>query len=155
MYDKYPTNTLSRFKRIANRYWLTDDEAKGYLSTHIVQDQHEPTPKFIHIYSKIPHSYKMDTFIGQPNYLMLFNANTRKAYAYEMNTKSSTDMLRSLNTFIKVEPDCRAIISDMGTAYLSKSVLDFIIDIMGIHYNNDQNKLGVINKFMRTVRYIK
>lgn len=155
VYDKYPTNTLTKFKRIANRYGFTDDEAKEYLDTHVVHDQHTSPPKYMHIYSKVPHAYQMDTFIGHPNYLMIINVNTRKAYAYEMNTKGAKDVLRSLNAFIEAEPNCRAIISDEDTAYLSKSVLDFMIEhdiIYTTTTDNDHNKLGIINRFMRTIR---
>ena len=31
VYAKYPTNSLSKFKRIANKYSSTDDEDKKYL----------------------------------------------------------------------------------------------------------------------------
>ena len=47
VYKKYPTNTLSKFKRIANKYGFTDDEAKEYLNNKVVHDQHIPPPKFI------------------------------------------------------------------------------------------------------------
>ena len=155
VYAKYPTNTLAKFKKIANRYGFTDDEAKDYLSTRIVHDQRIPPPKFMHIYSKIPNAFQMDTFIGRPNYLMLINVNTRKAYAYEMDGKGAKEVLRSLNEFIKVEPECKAITSDQDTAYLSNSVLDFMRDhniIYTTTLDEDHNKLGIINRFMRTIR---
>ena len=111
VYAKYPINTLSLFKRIANQYGFTDDAAKEYLNTKVVHDQRKPQPKFMHIYSKIPHAFQMDTFIdhkaaGQPNYLILININTRKAYAYMIHGKGAKEIHRSLNEFIKVEPEC-------------------------------------------------
>ncbi|KAK8890249.1 hypothetical protein M9Y10_035021 [Tritrichomonas musculus] len=118
VYAKYPTNTLSRFNKIANRFGFTDDEAAEYLNSHVVHDQHIPPPKFMHIYSKIPHAFQMDTFfddtksttgIGKPDYLMLINNNTRKAYAYPMSGKGAKEVLRSLNEFIKDEPECKSI----------------------------------------------
>lgn len=158
VYAKYPTNTLTKFKRIANKYGFTDDEAKEFLSSRVVHDQHIPPPKFMHIYSKIPHGFQMDTFIGTPNYLMLININSRKAYAYEMSGKGAKEVLRSLNEFIKVEPECKSITSDEDTAYLSKSVLDFMREhniIYTTTTDNDHNKLGIINRFMRTIRDMK
>lgn len=158
VYAKYPTNTISKFKRIANRYGFTDDEAKEFLSNRVVHDQHVPAPKFMHIYSKIRHGFQMDTFIDNPNYLMLININTRKAYAYEMNGKGAREVLRSLNEFIKVEPECKSIESDEDTAYLSKSVLDFMREhdiVYTTTTDNDHNKLGIINRFMRTIRDMK
>ena len=158
VYAKYPTNTLTKFKKIANKYGFTDDEAKEYLSNKVVHDQRIPPPKFMHIYSKIPHSFQMDTFIGNPNYLMFININTRKAYAYEMNGKGAKEVLKSLEEFIKIEPECKSIESDEDAAYLSKTVLDFMRDhdiIYTTTTDNDHNKLGIINRFMRTIRDMK
>ena len=155
VYAKYPTNTLTKFKKIANKYGFTDDEAKEYLSSKVVHDQRVPPPKFMHIYSKIPHSFQMDTFIGTPDYLMFINVNTRKAYAFEMAGKGANEVLRSLNEFIKVEPECKVITSDEDAAYLSKTVLDFMREhdiIYTTTTDNDHNKLGIINRFMRTIR---
>ena len=158
VYSKYPTNTLSKFKRIANRYGFTDDEAKDYLQNKVVHDQHIPPPKFMHIYSKIQHAFQMDTFIGDPDYLMFINVNTRKAYAYEMINKGAKQVLKSLTEFIKSEPECKSIISDEDASYLSKSVLDFMREhdiIYTTTTDNDHNKLGIINRFMRTIRDMK
>ena len=158
VYEKYPTNTITKFKRVANRYGFTDDEAKEYLNSKVIHDQHIPLPKFMHIYSKIPHAFQMDTFIGKPNYLMFININTRKAYAYEMNGKGAKEVLRSLEEFIKVEPECKVIESDEDAAYLSKIVLDFMRKhniIYTTTTDNNHNKLGIINRFMRTIRDFK
>ena len=158
VYAKYPTNTLTKFKKIATKYGFTDDEAKEYLSSKVVHDQRIPPPKFMHIYSKIPHAFQMDTFIDDPDYLMFININTRKAYAYEMSDKGAHEVLRSLNEFLKQEPECKVIESDEDTAYLSKTVLDFMREhdiIYTTTTDNNHNKLGIINRFMRTVRDMK
>ncbi|KAK8853540.1 hypothetical protein M9Y10_017101 [Tritrichomonas musculus] len=167
VYKKYPTNTLSKFKRIANKYGFTDDEAKEYLNNKVVHDQHIPPPKFMHIYSKIPEAFQMDTFfddtksatgIGNPDYLMFININSRKAYAYPMSGKGAKEVLRSLNNFIKDEPECKSIMSDEDAAYLSNTVLDYMREhdiIYTTTTDNDLNKLGIINRFMRTIRDMK
>ena len=163
VYDKYPTNTLTRFQKIANRYGFTDDEARDFMKNKVIHDQHRPQPKFMHIYSKIPHAYQMDTFIknkaaGQINYLMLININTRKAYAFEMLGKGAKSVLESLNEFIKIEPECKAITSDQDRAYLSNSVLNFMREhniIYTTTLDEDHNKLSIINRFMRTIRDMK
>ena len=160
VYAKFPANDLRRFKIIANKYGFTDEEAKEFLQKKIVHDQRIPAPKFMHIYSKIPHSYQMDTFIdnkraGETNYLMLININTRKAYAFEMRGKGAKEVLKSLNEFIKVEPECKSILSDRDTPYLSEGVLNFMREhniIYNTTLDNDHNKLSIINRFMRTVR---
>ena len=160
VYDKYPTNTLTKFAKIANKYGFTDDEAKEFLNSKVIHDQRKPQPKYMHIYSKVPHAYQMDTFFQSRRvcYLMLININTRKAYAYEMAGKGAKEVLRSLNEFIKVEPECKAITSDQDTAYLSKSVLDFMREhdiIYTTTLDEDHNKLSIINRFMRTIRDMK
>ena len=163
VYEKYPTNTLTKFKKIANRYGFTDDEAKSFLNSRVIHDQRKPIPKFMHIYSKIPNAFQMDTFIyhkqaGQPNYLMLININTRKAYAYEMAGKGAKEVLRSLNEFIQTVPECKAISSDQDRAYLSNSVLEFMREhdiIYTTTLDEDHNKLSIINRFMRTIRDMK
>ena len=158
VYAKYPTNTLTKFKKIANRYGFTDDEAREYLNSKVVHDQHIPPPKFMNIYSKIPHAFQMDTFIGDPNYLMFININTRKTYKYEMSARGAKEVLRSLNKFIKEEPECKSITSDEDTAYLSKFVIYFMREhniIYTTTTDNDDNKLGIINRFMRTIRDMK
>ena len=160
VYEKYPTNTLTKFTKIANRYGFTDEEAKEYLSRNVVHDQRKPQPKYMHIYSKVPYAYQMDTFFQSRKvcYLMLININSRKAYAYEMAGKGAKEVLRSLNEFIREEPDCRSIASDQDTAYLSNMVLDFMRDhniIYTTTLDEDHNKLGIINRFMRTIRDMK
>ena len=100
-----------------------DEKAKEYLKSKVVHDPHIPLPKFMHIYSKIQHSFQMESFIGEksttdvgdPDYLMIINVSTRKAYAYEMTDKGAKQVLKSLNEFIKVEPECKSIISDEDT----------------------------------------
>lgn len=61
-------NTLSKFIRIINKYGSTDDEANEYLNSKVFHDQHVSSLKFIHVYSKIPHEFQMDTWIGDPDY---------------------------------------------------------------------------------------
>ena len=160
VYEKYPTNTLKKFSKIANKYGFTDDEAKEFLNSRVIHDQRKPIPKYMHIFSKVPHAFQMDTFFEsrETSYLMLININTRKAYAYEMAGKGAKEVLRSLNEFIKVEPECRAITSDQDSAYLSKTVLEFMREhniIYTTTLDEDHNKLSIINRFMRTIRDMK
>ncbi len=160
VYKKYPTNTLSKFAVIAKRYGFTKQQAKEYLDNRVVKDKTIPPPQFMHIYSKTPGSYQMDTFIndkakGGINYLMFINVNTRKAYAYPMNGKGANQVKQSLEKFIKECPLVHSILSDQDKAYLSNEVLSFMKD-NNINYkttdDNDHNKLGIINRFMRTIR---
>ena len=160
VYKKYPTNTLSTFTRIAKRYGFTAKEAKEYLSNQVIHDQRIPPPQFMHIYSKVPHAFQMDTFIndksaGGTNYLMFINVNTRKAYAIPMKGKGSKEVIKALNQFITHEPECVSLLTDQDKAYLSNDVIEWMRS-HNITYktttDEDHNKLGIINRFMRTVR---
>ena len=75
-----------------------------------------------------------------------------------MSARGAKEVLRSLNKFIKEEPECKSITSDEDSAYLSISVLDFMREHNIIYItttDNDHNKLGIINRFMRTIRDMK
>ena len=160
VYKKYPTNTLSTFTRIAKRYGFTAKDARDYLSNRVVHDQRIPPPQFMHIYSKVPHAFQMDTFINNKsangtNYLMFINVNTRKAYAYPMKGKGSNEVIKALDKFVASEPECISLLTDQDKAYLSNDVLNWMKQ-HNITYktttDEDHNKLGIINRFMRTVR---
>ena len=160
VYKKYPINTPSTFIRIAKRYGFTAKDAREYLTNHVVHDQRIPPPQYMHIYSKVPHAFQMDTFInekasGGTNYLMFINVNTRRAYAYPMRGKGSSEVIRALDQFIKSEPECVSLLTDQDKAYLSNDVLDWMKQhniIYKTTTDEDHNKLGIINRFMRTVR---
>ena len=160
VYRKYPIKTLSKFTTIAKRYGFTAQEAKDYLHKHVVHEQKIPPPQYMHIYSKTPNAFQMDTFIndkrkGGTNYLMFINVNTRKAFSYNMYGKGTASVIRALNKFIHDEADCKSILSDQDSAYLSKDVLTWMKE-HDINYmtteDEDHNKLGIINRFMRTIR---
>ena len=102
----------------------------------------------------------MDTFINDKtkdglNYLMLININTRKAYCYPMKGKGAKEVAKALNKFFEEEPDVYSITSDQDAAYLSNDVLQ-LMKSNDIIYNttedNNHNVLGIINRFMRTIR---
>lgn len=160
VYQKFPTNTLSKFTKFAKQYGFTAQEAKSYLNDKVVHDQKIPSPQYMHIYSKTPNAFQMDTFIndkrkGGINYLMLINVNTRKAYSYDMIGKGAEQVEAALDKFIQDEPNCRSILSDQDKAYLSDEVITWMKE-HNIDYktteDEDHNKLGIINRFMRTIR---
>lgn len=160
VYKENPFNTYAKFKPHAIAAGYTAKEAREFLNTKIVHDKKVPAPKFIPIVSKSPGGYQMDTFINQPknkgtNYLMLININTRKAFAYPMNGKGAAEVKNALNKFIKEEPNVVSIESDQDAAYLSNEVLDWMKS-HNIKYttttDDNHNNLGIINRFMRTIR---
>ena len=114
----------------------------------------------MNIYSKYSGGYQMDTFINDKikdelNYLMLININTRKAYCYPMKGNGAKEVAKALNKFFEEEPDIYSITSDQDAAYLSNVVLQ-LMKSHDIIYNttedNNYNVLGIINRFMRTIR---
>lgn len=163
LYHKYPVNTIKKFQDIAVEHGFTRIDARKFLNERVIKDNKIPPPQYMHIYSKVPNAYQMDTFIndkkaGGKNYLIFINVNTRKAYAYEMKGKGADEVLKALNKFIEDVPNVSVILSDQDKAYLSQKVLLFMKD-HNIHFqttlDNDHNKLGIINRLMRTIRDMK
>lgn len=164
LYDNYRWKSEAKFVPLAKKYGFTASEARELIRSKVDHDVIPKKPKFMHIYSKTGNEYQMDTFVndkhkGGTNYLMIININTRKAYAYEMNGKGSEAVLKALTEFINdLENENREVIkitSDQDSAYLNDKVLSFMKN-HGIHYrtteDNNHNILGIINRFMRTVR---
>ena len=160
LYTRFPWKSKSKFIPLAKRYGFKEKEAKEYLNKHIIHDQKVPKAEYMNIYSKHSNGFQMDTFINDKrkdglNYLMLININTRKAYSYAMNGKGAKAVLQALQQFIKDEPNVYSITSDQDAAYLSNDVLDFMKsnDILyRTTEDNNHNVLGIINRFMRTIR---
>ena len=169
LFHSYPWKTPSKFIPLAKRYGFTEQQAKQHLAS-IIHDVKVPKAKYIPIVSKHPNIFQMDTFInskasantwssskhkGGLNYLMFININTRKAYAYPMHGKSSKEVLNALQQFIKDVPNVYSLTSDQDAAYLTNDVLEFI-NSHNIRYrtteDNNHNVLGIINRFMRTIR---
>ncbi len=160
LFKKYPWRSKSKFVPLAKRYGFTEKEAKDFLDNNIVHDVKIPKAQYIPIVSKHPGGYQMDTFINEKhrnglNYIMFININTRKAYAYPIQGKGSKVIINALQHFIKDVPDVYSITSDQDAAYLSNDVLQFM-KANNIIYttteDNNHNILGIINRFMRTIR---
>lgn len=159
LYAKYPWRTAKKFVPLAMRHGISADAAKRYLKG-LVHDVKVPKAEFINIYSKHPGGYQMDTFIndkskGGTNYLMFININTRKAYCYPMKGKGASEVAKALGEFVKKEPNVYSITSDQDAAYLSNDVLQFMKDHNIMYHtteDNNHNVLGIINRFMRTIR---
>lgn len=158
-YKKNPWNSR-KFVDIAEKQGLDRKEASKFLKKEVVHDQLKPEQRFIPIVSKTPGGWQMDTFINDKvanglNYLMFININTRKAHAYPMVGKGTSQVLQALDKFVEKEPSCRSIASDEDPAYLSAQVVEWMHD-HDISYtttkDDNHNNLGIINRFMRTIR---
>lgn len=158
-YAKNPWNSY-KFIKMAEQAGEDKNEAKKFLKKDVVHDQRKPVAKFIPIVSKEPGGYQMDTFInerkaGGLNFLMFININTRKARAYPIHGKGTKQVLEALNKFVMDEPSCRSIESDEDPAYLTNGVFDWMNDHeieFSTTTDDNHNNLGIINRFMRTIR---
>ena len=158
-YKKNPWNSR-KFIDVAERKGFDRKEASQFLKKEVVHDQLKPEQKFIPIVSKTPGAWQMDTFINEKkanglNFLMLINVNTRKAHAYAMQGKGAVQVKNVLDKFINDEPSCRSIASDQDAAYLSNQVKEWMYSheiIYTTTSDDNHNNLGIINRFMRTIR---
>ncbi len=160
LFHSFPWKSQNKFVPLAKRYGFSENEAKQFLKNNIVHDVKVPKAEFMPIVSKHPNGYQMDTFInekqkGGRNYLMLININTRKAYAYPLVGKGSKSVIEALTKFFNDVEAVHSITSDQDAAYLSDEVLDFMKSkniIYKTTEDNNHNVLGIINRFMRTIR---
>jgi hypothetical protein len=128
------------------------------------QQTNKPVGKkeFLPIYSEVPYAFQMDlTFFPRykkqnNNYEVLFtaiNTNTRFAYAYACKTK---DMDVILEAFKKMESKTiiNSVTCDMGSEFKNKIFQDFCEkeNIELYFVKSDGHKLGIINRFHRTLK---
>lgn len=129
-----------------------------------VQQTNKPVRKneFLPIYSEVPYSFQMDlTFFPRykkqnNNNEVLFtaiNINTRFAYAYVCKTK---DMDVILEAFQKMESKTiiNSVTCDNGTEFKNKIFQDYCEkeNIQLYFVKSDGHKLGIINRFHRTLK---
>ena len=157
LFEQYPWRTPSKFIPLAKRYGFKNETAiKEFLKKKAFHDQKIKKPNFLPIFSINKNEYQFDTvFINKLIYLMLINVNTRKAYAYAMNNKNSKSVIDALDKFFSDVKSVKSLVSDEDAAYLSNDVLNYLksknVDYRTTEDNN-HNVLGVINRFVRTIR---
>ena len=159
LYRSHPSRGKT-FEDLAVKKGVLRKIAKVFIKNEVVHDEKIEKPIYIPIVSKAHDAYQMDTFINQKqanglNYLMLINVNTKKAYAYPMEGKGAKQVLEALNKFKAEVPKIYSILSDQDKAYLSNEVLEWMrennIQFRTVKDDN-HNNLGIINRFMRTIR---
>ena len=159
LYRSHPSRGKT-FTDLAKKNGITWKIAQTFIDCEVIHDEKIEKPIYIPIVSKAHDAYQMDTFINQKqanglNYLMLINVNTRKAYAYPMKGKGAKQVLEALKKFKAEVPKIYSILSDQDAAYLSDEVVDWMrknnIQFRTVQDDN-HNNLGIINRFMRTIR---
>ena len=157
LYKKYPWKTAKKFVPLAKRHGFHEKDAKEFLKRIVHDKRIKIKPVYLPIYSENGGSYQFDTFIQKKglNFLIIININTRKAYAYPMETKGTNDVIKALTKFFDEVKGVKVLRSDQDAAYLSNKTLDFLRD-KGVRYltteDENHNILGIINRFMRTIR---
>ena len=165
LYKKYPWKTAKKFVPLAMKHGFKEKDAKEFLKKVVRDKRIKVKPVYLPIYSESGGSYQFDTFIQKKglNFLIFININTRKAYAYPMRTKGTDDVINAMTKFftdVKEDPGIRTnpvkvLRSDQDAAYLSNKTLDFLRE-KGVRYltteDENHNVLGIINRFMRTIR---
>lgn len=161
LYKDYPWRTKKKFMPIASKYGFSKQEAEEFITQEVAHDKkYTPEKYFLPIFSQRPDAYQFDTLEQTPQaspryFLIIINVNSRKLYAYPMNNKGAAAVLEALNKFKNSVKKITSMTSDSDSAYLTSQVLSFMksnhIDYRTTQ-QNDHNKLGIINRVIRTLR---
>lgn len=136
--------------------WLSKQQAKQQTKAKVGKKEYLP------IYSELPYSFQIDlTFFPRyekqnKGYIVLFtaiNINTRFAYAYYGKNKD----MKTIINFIKDMENktlINSISCDSGREFNNKEFLHLCDkEKITIYFiTNDSHKLGVINRFHRTLK---
>ena len=163
LYRDYPFRSAKKFVPIAIKHGFTKSEAIQFLDSLAHDKKYtKQTEMMLPIFGRHPNSYQMDTLIQTSNaspryFLILININSRKLYAIPMDAKDSASVLKALKKFINEVKQIHSITSDQDRAYLSPEIISFMIDNHIDHqttFTNDHNRLGIINRAIKTLRDI-
>jgi hypothetical protein len=158
-------NELYRKAKIQNPKIKKNDVKLFLQSQKSYQRTYQPIKekKFLPIYSEKPSAYQMDlTFIPQyknenKGIYVLFtaiNINTRYAYASYATNKDTNTILNLFNEFHNNVNEINYIMGDLGSEFTNKKFLQYL-DSQNISYHffkSDSHKLGIINRFHRTLK---
>ena len=152
--------SLAAFRNYCHEHGFTNNKAiKEFHEAHSVTDIAKPiTPAKLPIYSESPGAYQMDIIFDRHmrgQWLVFINVNTRKAYAYQIRSKETGPILQALRNFKREVGTVNVITSDQEAAFLSDEVCSWLrsqrIDYRTT-FSHDHNKLGLINRFVRTLK---
>jgi len=132
-------------------------------STHQENTKNNNKKIFLPIYSNTPFSFQIDlTFFPRytkqnDGYYVLFtaiNINTRYAYAYYSKTKDMITVLDMMKQFKEQALEINMITTDEGTEFTNKAFKLYCEDhnIETYFVKGDSHKLGIINRFHRTIK---
>ena len=157
----HPWRSINKFMPFASSKGFTKSEVQKFFKENVMKDKLKinNSQYYLPIFGKTSGCYQFDTLIQSrgsipPAFLVFININSRKAYAYPITNKGKNEVLRVLKIFLS-ENETYDLTSDQDSAYLNDDVIDFL-NSKGIEYHttedNNHNVLGIINRFMRTLR---
>ena len=163
LHFQFPFRSVRKFVPIAIKKGFSRNQAIEFLNglTHDKKYTRQ-TEMMLPIFGRHPNMFQMDTLVQTSNaspryFLILENINSRKLFAYPMNTKDSSAVLKALKSFISKVKQVSSITSDQDKAYLSPEITRFMVDHKIDHqttFQNDHNRLGIINRAIKTLRDI-
>jgi hypothetical protein len=140
----------------AVRDWLNEQKPYQQTKTKVGKKEHLP------IYSEVPYSFQIDlTFFPRytsknDGYNMLFtaiNINTRFAYGFYGKDKTMDTIIGFIERLLR-QTKINSITCDEGTEFKNNKFIAFCNDNNIILYfvKGDSHKLGIINRFHRTIK---
>ena len=163
LYKEFPFKSASKFVPLAIKHGFTKSEALQFLDSLAHDKKYtRQTEMMLPIFGRRPNSYQMDTLVQTSNaspryFLIIININSRKLYAIPMDAKNSPAVMKALKQFMKEVKQIHSITSDQDQAYLTPDITTFMIDNHIDHqttFTNDHNRLGIINRAIKTLRDI-
>lgn len=137
--------------------WLKDQATHQQTTSKVGVKIFKP------IYSNNFYAYQCDlTFLPQykksnDGYYVLFtaiNINSRYSYVYWSKKKDEISILDMLNKFKKDSKEINLLTMDSGTEFTNKGCTKWFLDnnIKTFYCISDSHKLGIINRFHRTLK---
>jgi len=160
LFKAYPFRSAKKFVPIAIKHGFDKKDSLDFINNSIQYDQRYDSQRSLMrpIYSEHRGAYQFDTFVNgasPPYYLIAINVNTRKAYAYPMQTEASPSVLTALKNLKSDVETITAMTSDQDAAYLTEPILTFMksnnFDYRTTEDHN-HNRLSIKNRFIRTLR---
>jgi hypothetical protein len=158
---------LYRKAKLQNKN-IKKDDVREWLKRQSVTQQTQAQPQFKKtefkpIYSDDIYSYQLDlTFLPKYKYendkkYVLFtaiNINSRYAYAYYSKNKKTESIIKMLDKFLDNANVINTVTCDMGSEYTNDEVKAWFKkhEITVFYVLNDSHKLGIINRFHRTLK---
>ena len=155
-------DALYKKAKLQNNNIKIKDVSEWLKKQAVKQQTHKKVEKnsYLPIYSETPHAYQIDlTFLPKykkqnDGYYILFtaiNINSRYVYAYYSKKRNNENLLFFLKQFEK-QGVINAISGDLE--FQRKDLTDFFDehDINYYFFKADSHKLGIINRFHRTLK---